>query len=213
MLRQLMLGLMLATVFTAPVFATTLNGEVSIDHDGSNDQGATINSQTPSMAPSQIQSLPGSNMTIIIQKGDAAPVELKQFMMLMRQNGMSDKIQRLRVERLSGDQSGKMLEGSADQEISALGIGWSFPSEQVIYVDPASDLAGQMVPGDTILAIDGKPPMEAHMAGSNFGDVGTTVQVTFSHNSEVRTVPCKRQPIRNFGSMAQSMLNWRAIGR
>jgi len=194
MSKLLILVLACATVLMPPTLATTLNGEVSTDEGISSMPQEKEQSLTPDMTIriGQIRRLVGGPSTFIV----------------IRKNGTLDsKESSFSLEMPRGDETSTLLQGSAEQEPSALGFCWQYPSCAVLAVDPSSDLKDKIVPGDKILAVDGLPPLESHFRRATFGNAGTTVQLTFSHNGAVQTLPCRRQPISSFSKFAQEMLN------
>jgi hypothetical protein len=106
---------------------------------------------------------------------------------------------------------GQPLQGSGQNEISALGLDWQMRTGRVNAVDPASDLYGVVGPGDRILALDGNNPFLAWQTGQNFGNIGTICVVTYMHDGMVNTVRCRRQAVSNFQPKNQKLLNWGAL--
>jgi len=101
----------------------------------------------------------------------------------------------------------------AQNQLSALGIAFKFSSGMVNLVDPGSDLYGRIFPGDRIISYDGMSPLDSYRSGSNFGNAGTVVQLTFEHEGVVSTMPCRRKPVTEFSPAFQSQLNWGALRR
>jgi hypothetical protein len=111
------------------------------------------------------------------------------------------------------NQQRPLMQAGAQNQLSALGVAFKFSSGRVIAVDPGSDLYGQIFPGDRIISYDGMNPVESYRSGSNFGNAGTVVQLTFEHGGLVRTLPCRRKPVSEFSPAFQSELNWGALHR
>jgi hypothetical protein len=208
MIKQLTLAFVCAALVNSPTPAETLNGQVSIDRNlpGSGET-QQLNQDTPVPDADQ-KTIYRPGMAITINQYQATPAEADEIIRLLRENGLWSHVSTLRAEKAARS---KRLNGNADQQLSALGLCWMYPSGEVRYVDPASDLSGKLLPGDIVLGIDGVPPLEAHSRGLNFGNVGEVVQLTFSHEGVVQTLPCKRQPIANFTEISQAKLNWGAL--
>jgi hypothetical protein len=209
MIKQLTLAFVCAALVNSPTPAETLNGQVSIDRNlpGSGET-QQLNQDTPVPDADQ-KTIYRPGMTITIRKHQATSAEADEMIRLLRENGLWSHVTTLRAEEAA--RSGRTLNGNADQQLSALGLCWTYPNGRVSFVDPACDLSGKLLPGDIMLGIDGVPPLEAHSRGLNFGNAGEVVQLTFSHEGVVQTLPCKRQPIANFTQIAQTMLNWGAL--
>jgi hypothetical protein len=109
-------------------------------------------------------------------------------------------------------QRSPMMAGAQNQ-LSALGVAFKFSTGKVTSVDPGSDVFGQIFEGDRILAYDGMNPVDSYRSGSNFGYAGSVVQLTFEHNGQVRTLPCRRKPVTEFSPAFQQELNWGALRR
>jgi hypothetical protein len=215
MFKHLALAFVCAALVNSPSPAETLNGEVSMDRGLSGSGDVQIKEGTPAADADQgMNHLPPTTIIINHANGRTTKVDIEKLMTILRERGLGSRFSGFRDEEASmGRTNSSFLQGSANQQLSALGICWTYPSSAVEMVDPACDLAGKLVPGDRILAVNGLPPMEGHRTGSNFGNAGEVAQVTFSHEGVVQTLPCKRQPIANFSQLAQSMLNfgsWRA---
>jgi hypothetical protein len=210
MFKHLALAFVCAALVNSPSPAETLNGEVSMDRGLSGSGDVQIKEGTPD-ADQGMNQLPPTTIIINHANGRTTKVDIEKLMTILRERGLGS---RLSAEDPTMSQTSRtLLEGSADQQLSALGICWTYPTNAVRFVDPACDLAGKIVAGDRILAVDGIPPLESHRTGSNFGNAGAVVQVTFSHEGAVQTLSCKRQPIQNFSQIAQTMLNWGAVKR
>jgi len=210
MIKQLVFAFVCAALVNSPSPAETLNGQVSIDRNLPGSGEAQLNQNSPTTDTDQ-PTIYRPGMMITIHQYKASQDDAERLMKILRENGLGTRFATLRAQTADSDKSARMLNGNADQQLSALGLGWTFPSGRVGFVDPACDLSGKLLPGDIILGIDGVPPLEAHAHGSNFGNAGEVVQVTFSHEGAVQTLPCKRQPIVNFSQIAQTMLNWGAL--
>jgi len=105
------------------------------------------------------------------------------------------------------------INAETQNQLSALGIAFKFTSGKVNIVDPGSDLYGRIFPGDRIISYDGMSPVDSYRSGSNFGNAGSIVQLTFEHNGVVATLPCRRKPVSQFSPAFQSELNWGALRR
>jgi len=210
MFRLLALAIMLATLVNAPAMAETLNGGVSIDRNLEGAGDTQLNQDTPVPDAGQ-RTIYRPGMMITIRQYKTSQGDVERILQVLRENGLGAHFTNLRAQDALSDKSARMLNGNADQQLSALGLAWTYPSGRVSFVDPACDLAGKLVPGDVLLGIDGVPPLEAHSRGLNFGNAGEVVQLTFSHDGAVQTLPCKRQPIANFTQISQTMLNWGAL--
>jgi hypothetical protein len=213
MFKQLVFAFVCAALVNSPSPAETLNGQVSIERNLPGNGDVQLNQETPAVEPDQgMMFRPAMMITINQYRGNASKVDIARLMTILRERGLGSQLSTLRAEDPLAGQTGRTaLQGSANQQLSALGICWTYPSNAVRFVDPACDLAGKLVPGDRILAVDGIPPLESHRTGSNFGNAGAVVQLTFSHEGAVQTLPCKRQPIENFSQIAQTMLNWGSL--
>jgi hypothetical protein len=87
--------------------------------------------------------------------------------------------------------------------IAAIGFAWVFnytTGQYIIsYIDPASDLAGKVQPGDFLLSTADEDPIYCTEHLDNFGDVNTTVNVIIVHNGIKKAIKCRRKPIEAFG--------------
>jgi hypothetical protein len=100
----------------------------------------------------------------------------------------------LNREAPSADRAVKTSRRDGDEfKFIPLGECHTYPGDVVLKVDPACDIAHKLVPGDRVLAIDGLPARDWHLRRRNFGDAGDVVQITFSHDGAVQTLPCKGQ--------------------
>ena len=92
------------------------------------------------------------------------------------------------------------------QERAAIGIFYDAASGQVWDVDPHSDAAGLINPGDRILAMDGCNPTEFVCSHHNFGPSGSLVRVRFEHEGRLVSITIQRKPISAFSPATQARL-------
>jgi hypothetical protein len=197
MLRATVLSFLAAIGLGSVALAAPLNGEVSEEGEGRIERG-TVSGQAPAVAPDRRSSLLQSHADFA-DNGQNQPLvgNLNDFATPVRANA----------------QRTQQLNAGAQNQLSALGIAFKFSSGKVNLVDPGSDLYGRIFPGDRILSYDGMSPVDSYRSGSNFGNAGTVVQLTFEHEGVVTTLPCRRKPVTEFSPAFQSQLNWGALQR
>lgn len=90
-------------------------------------------------------------------------------------------------------------------QLSAVGVYWE--NYIIRFIDPNSDLFGQIHPGDRIISVDGLDPNYARQIRHNFGQEQTLVTVVYLHNSEQIQASCHRHPISSFSPFMQAILS------
>lgn len=105
------------------------------------------------------------------------------------------------------------LNGSAQQQLSCIGICYDAFSGRVIRVLPGSDLYGSVFPGDRLISEDGLGALESWQHGKNFGPAGSLTNITFEGREGVKTIACHRKPVSELMPGYESALNWSALGR
>ena len=199
MFKQIALAF-LVWVGSSPIaFGAPLNGEVSEDGQTRIPRADdSLSGEIPAVAPDRrngsVQSQGTQNQPLV---GD-----VNDFATPVRPN-----------PQLRANPQNTELNVGAQNQLSALGVAFKFSSGRVSLVDPNSDVYGRIFPGDRILSYDGMSPIDAYRSGSNFGNAGSVVQLTFEHEGVVQTLPCRRKPVAELSPAFQSELNWGALRR
>jgi C-terminal processing protease CtpA/Prc len=116
-----------------------------------------------------------------------------------------------RLGEIAARRNHKKLSSSADDSLSCLGmetVSMSLNGPGVVeYVDPHSDLAEKVTPGDWVLSIDGAPVVLYALRRENYGNSGTKAQVLVRHqNGVTEQIACERHPMKYFSSFVQGGL-------
>jgi len=196
MLKPTLFTFLLAFGFAPSAFSETINGEISEEGQGRIQREGNLSGEMPSVAPDRRYG--------VVQAQDAN--QGQPLVGNIADFNSPPVSQRARATTTT-------ISGGAQNQLSALGIAFKFSSGKVNIVDPNSDVYGRIFPGDRILAYDGMSPVESYRSGSNFGNAGSVVQLTFEHEGLVTTLPCRRKPISEFSPAFQSELNWGALRR
>jgi hypothetical protein len=175
--------------------------------------GANLESrQDAMMQPSAAESMPPQYSSLDANDTSAQDRIQTARLRLMRMFGQSASLNpQIVIEARS-----LRLEGSAQQELSLIGLCYDAFSGRVSQVLPGSDLYGSVFPGDRLVAEDGLDPLESWQQGHNFGPAGSVTQITFEGRKGLQTVSCHRKPVRELlaGMMLNGgLVNWSAIGR
>jgi hypothetical protein len=214
MLRETALSFLVAVSLGPIALAAPLSGEVSEEgQDRIPRQEGNVSEQMPAAAPDRrngsVQSQGSDqNQPLVGNLNDfATPAQAENPRMQFNAGAQNQQFN-------AGAQNQRtQLNAGAQNQLSALGIAFKFSSGMVNLVDPGSDLYGRIFPGDRILSYDGMSPLDSYRSGSNFGNAGTIVQLTFEHQGVVSTMPCRRKPVTEFSPAFQSQLNWGALRR
>jgi hypothetical protein len=106
----------------------------------------------------------------------------------------------------------KHLQSNLKDRLSAIGIEWNNCGCIIRYVDPNSDLYGQIQCGDVFMSMDGLKPQQGTILKTNFGNEQTLMDLRFLHNHQCITIMCHRHPITWFVPWFQEELmsgRWR----
>jgi len=205
MLKETALSFLIAISLGPIALAAPLNGEVSEEgQDRIPRANDNLSGEVPAVAPDR------RNGSVQADQNQPLVGNLNDFAT------PATTVPQQRSPMMAGAQNQQQqapIMAGAQNQLSALGIAFKFSSGMVNLVDPGSDLYGRIFPGDRILSYDGMSPLDSYRSGSNFGNAGTVVQLTFEHQGFVSTMPCRRKPVTEFSPAFQSQLNWGALRR